>query len=1112
MDAEKQSTNQEGLKIGAGGFCLSAAHEVLQQLGSSRNSVALKHSLSVFENQLKSVQLIYSLQSALALEFGLHGALAEGCAIAAGVVGDANGLSMDPNSAASGMPDIFSVNSDCFVDRELVRALAWQANCQQEVVRKELRAYQRTVSDRLSLAAKRTKPRDPDAPPPLPPPPLSAAAPGVRSTPASATHISAAGPAAPHQKGSQPQQQQSLPQPPGERQASLGNVDVIMPAVDERMYCLDEKEEATRKAQLAKLSTLINPETGGISIPISVVGVFQQQMVASSDWRVRRVALEAMSRSPLDVLWRLMQNSRVLDCLHNWLQDALTDHQFTMLKLLLSTMACLPMRRDLLKGSKLEAALEGLAYVGPQRYGGGGAAAAAAGNDSGATLVMRNRFGDLAAAVLAEWRQDPDHATLLRRAGAHVQDTTPAAAAATTAVAARVGGIVSDPKGKGANAAAAAAGSAATAAGAAAPPVPGSRLLGAAAAAKDGMRKRALSSPRPMGDARASPRPRVAEVNGPVIAGSSGSGKNAAVTAAAVGSGGRGRGLGGTAGGGSSGVLRRDSLASAAPSLPVQQPVDMTAKLGEKGPADPDVVAGFRSRFGDGSVRRSQLARPARIPSASNAAGAREASPELMAAPSGPAATGRDGKSRGAAGRDPSPERPSTTAAAVGGHPGGFTTVVDSELGPDALARLRAERQAQRQAAALAALQAEARRHPEVLASELEFQQKMNAFRQVLAARQSEQQRTLRPDEVRRAHQSMRETVPWSDPPPRIRLPDDQPDGGRGEESEERQRQARVRQERPKVSYPNKDSIPDSPAEPPPSAHQQQQPQQQLPPRAIPWFPAVDGEEVALDWFRQNLVLWERGIRRAEHVLPPAILHRHLELHPKHLPSQYAVPTNPAPGVPSRSAAARHNNNQSPQHPPPPPPPAMAAPPKRGEVNSQHVALVPPPPQQQQPQPPLLQLQPQFQMIETSAAVATPWTTAVAAEQHALPPLQQQQPLERKAKWSLMSPALPPPAAVAAAPVQLGMMSTLLPLHVQPSQVQQAYEPHGRANGGQPYYDNYGPYRHRQTRMGEKGRSLHHDGPVQGEYGGPAGEYGAGVAFGGQHYVKQQQDFQGAWR
>ncbi|GLI68536.1 hypothetical protein VaNZ11_012977 [Volvox africanus] len=1106
MDAEKQCLNLEGPKNGAGGFCLSAVHEVLQQLDSSRKLEALGRSLSMFESQLRSLELIYHVQSALAFEFGLHGALAEGCAIAAGTVGDANGLSMDPNSAASGMSDIFSVNSDCFVDRELVRALAWQANCQQEAVRKELRVYQRAVSDRLSLAAKRAKTRDPEAPPP---PPIPAAASGGRSTQATATQGPAVGGAALFQKLShqQLQHQQSLPQPPGNRQASLGNADVL-PTVDERIYCLDEREEAARKAQLDKLSTLINPETGGISIsPISVVGVFQQLMVAAADWRVRRVALEAMSRSPLDVLWRLLQNSRVLDCLHNWLQDALADHQLTMLKLLLSTMTCLPMRRDLLKGSKLEAALEGLAYAGSQRGGGGGAAAAAAavGNDGGPALVVRNRFGDAAAAVLAEWRKDPDHITVLRRAGAHVPETIPAAAAASTAVAARVGGVLFDAKGKGGVAAAAAA---SAAAGAAAPPVPGSRLLGAAAA-KDGMRKRALSSPRPMGDARASPKPRVAEVNGLITAVS---GKSAApilalAASAAATAGTSGRGHSGTAGGGSSGVLRRDSLAAAAPSLPVQQPVDMTAKLGEKGPADPDVVAGFRSRFGDGSVRRSQLARPARIPSASNAAATREASPEPVAAPSGSlAATGREGKSRDTAGRDPSEERPSAAAAAaaVSGHSGGSTTLVDLELGPDALARLRAERQSQRQAAALAALQAEARRHPEVVYSELVFEEKMKAFRQVQAARAlEEQQRTPHPDDVRRAHQSMKATVPWSGPPPRIWLPDDQPAGGRGEESEERQ-QAKVRQQRPKVSYPSKDCIPDSPAEPPPSAQQQQQ--QQLPPRAIPWFPAVDGEEVALDWFRQNLVLWERGIRRAEHVLPPALLHRHLELHPKHLPPQYAATANLASGAPSRSAAARHNNKQSPQGPPPPPP--LAAPAKLGEVSPQHTALAPLP--QQQLQPSLLQLQPQIQLIEASAAVAAPWTTAVAADQHALPPLQQLQPQERKAKWSLMPP-VPPPAA---APVQLGMMPTMLPLHVQPPPVQQAYESHGRTNGGLSYYDNYGAqgYGHKQTRLEEKGRSLHHDGPVQGEYGGPAGGYGAGEAYGGLHYVKQDQDYQGAWR
>lgn len=66
------------------------------------------------------------------------------------------------------------------------------------------------------------------------------------------------------------------------------------------------------------------------------------------------------------------------------------------------------------QGSRLEAALERLTgereRVEQQRQGGGPAAAA----DGPLVADMRRMFAATAAAVLMEWRREPDHATILR--------------------------------------------------------------------------------------------------------------------------------------------------------------------------------------------------------------------------------------------------------------------------------------------------------------------------------------------------------------------------------------------------------------------------------------------------------------------------------------------------------------------------------------------------------------------------------------------------------------------------------------------------------------------------------------------------------------------------
>ncbi|GLC72344.1 hypothetical protein PLESTF_001237500 [Pleodorina starrii] len=904
MDAEEQNAEQRVPAKGSIGFSLPAGRDVLGALSSLQfvaddpRKKALASSLDEYERQLNSIESLYRVQTTLALEFGLHDALAEGCADAVGNLAE---LSADLHAFAAASPDVFpfSVTGD-FLDRELVRALSYRAGCPQEAVRKELRAFQKATVDRLRLAAKRAKAQGQD---PLPPPAV-----GVSTTP-SFLRSSAPPQPSPQPLGSAVSQQPrnrgqpSLPPQQHEQQHA-----VVVPVMDGRLYCWDETEEAARKAQLGKLAGLLNPDTGGISKdPISTVGVFQQQMPAWLDWRVRRAALEAMSRSSLDVLWRLLQNSKVLDSLHVWLQEALADHQGTMMRLLLGTMEGLPMPRYLLKGSRLEAALEGLASGG--RHGGGGGGGG--GDDGSSSADMRRRFGGAAAAVLAEWRQDPDQTTILRRAGGVVPDA-PAAAAMRTASSAQ-------------------AAAAAAAAGAAKPAIPGSRLLGTAAA-KDVMRKRGLSMPRAQSDARPAARPRVMEAPAAAAAAAAGVGGSGAPASggggapggsggggAAGGASGRGVGVGVRPGGGANGTAdggsaaaaaaaaapsgpKRAPLASATTARPAKAQVDMTAKLGEKGPADPDVVAGFRSRFGDGSVRRSQLARPARV---------------VAAAP--PAAA-----TAAAAVREPSPgPGPAQSRAAEAASSGSDATTV-SELGPEELARLRSERMAKRQTTALLALQGEARRHPEVAAAEAEFQERLRAKRE---GRVEEAQRLLPPEELRRRLATMRETAPWLDPPPEVQLqPDDTP-AGTGEESVERLEREQERQRVAKVSYPSGDRVPDSPAEP--ARQQQQQQQQQAPLRTLPWVPSVDSEEGAIDWFRQNRVLWERGARRAELVLPPALLHKHLELAPELLPPHLAAPPPAAPAQPPAFGAA-HPKPPQPhhrsQHALPPPPPLGSGP------------------------------------------------------------------------------------------------------------------------------------------------------------------------------------------
>lgn len=137
------------------------------------------------------------------------------------------------------------------------------------------------------------------------------------------------------------------------------------------------------------------------------------------------------------------------------------------------------------------------------------------------------------------------------------------------------------------------------------PPLPGSRLLGAAAAAKDGLRKRGTFTSRPLAGeaARAAPRPRMMDAGATAGAAVGDGDETVAVAAAALGNGLGGGGIctdgsgivmgyhsggggGGGGEGGDSSLKKRAPLKAAAPAVSApKQILDMTAKLGEKGEA-----------------------------------------------------------------------------------------------------------------------------------------------------------------------------------------------------------------------------------------------------------------------------------------------------------------------------------------------------------------------------------------------------------------------------------------------------------------------------------------------------------------------------------------------
>ncbi|PNW70236.1 hypothetical protein CHLRE_17g711457v5 [Chlamydomonas reinhardtii] len=882
------------MKLTDGAFSLSAARELASKLAGFANESssppqrdAVLASVDLFQEQLNKLEALRNRQDALAVELSLNGAettsseAAAGTALASPGPAEAQTQKDAADAAASAMPDVFSV-SDQVLDREHVRALAWAAACPQEAVRKEARAFTKAISDRLSLASKRTKGPERDRAPmlagghggdvraggaPAPFNPAAAARPGHGMHAGAAAGAGPGAAAVAHAASGGPGA--------GRWGTDAGG------AAGGSWFVFDDAEEAARAAQLAKIGSLLLPDTGGIAgVPISVVNIFQQQMAACGDWRVRRAALEALRRTALDVLWRLLQNSRVLDCLAAWLQDALWDGQATMLRLLLDVMAGLPMRRDLLKGSKLEAVLEGLsAPLGWELKGlkaGGVTGAAAAAEEPGSVVGLQRRFGGAAAAVLGEWRKDPDAATILRRSGSTaVPDAPPGApvpgsrllGAAAPAELQRLSKRPMPLAGTTAAAAAAAAG-----AGGGLGPVPG---LGAA-----GSR---LLAP---GDTRGGPRQRtVQELPLPPLAAAAGAG-------------------------GGGGALRR---AAGGVGVGVSGPAvkDMTAKLGETGRVDTDVVLGFRSRVGDGAVRRSQISMGQ--PRAGAGAGA----------VGGAAGTGRlgGGGGMGALGSGTSSGSldgvalpgvlsgltlPAGLGAVLGGESGGGGgggEVDEQELNAAAVARLRAEREAQRQVAALVA---EARRQVEVAVAEKAFRERAESHRLAVSRRAAEElQKTQEKQQAAaKAVADMRETVAWGSGPPLLVMTST-PEPAKGEESVDKTERTRVRRQTTKVVYRTRDLVPDTPGEPKDSGGGKDgggsspaaKASAAVGARPFPWLPVAEAGDTdgRMDWWRQNLVLWELGVRLADYVLPPALLHKHLGLDAELLPPQYAGPPAPPP-------------------------------------------------------------------------------------------------------------------------------------------------------------------------------------------------------------------------
>ncbi len=189
--------------------------EAVLQLDPGPNRDALINSISVATTQLQKLRDLEATQERLAREYGVDLSQEAENATPATVLGSEEVLNVH---------EIFTVTD--VLDTDHIRGLAWQAQMPPEAVRKELRAFQKSVAERLAQAVRRTG----------------------------------------NAKGAQDGAVGALQQHPARP--------VSVPGVGQGSSLVDDPEAAAaaRATMFVKLAKLVSPDTGGIMpTPISTV-------------------------------------------------------------------------------------------------------------------------------------------------------------------------------------------------------------------------------------------------------------------------------------------------------------------------------------------------------------------------------------------------------------------------------------------------------------------------------------------------------------------------------------------------------------------------------------------------------------------------------------------------------------------------------------------------------------------------------------------------------------------------------------------------------------------------------------------------------------------------
>lgn len=197
--------------------------EAVLRLDPGPHREALVSSISVATTQLQKLRDLEATQGRLAREDGVD--LSAENTTPAAVLGSEEVLNVH---------EIFTVTD--VLDTEHIRGLAWQAQMPPEAVRKELRAFQKSVAERLAQAVRRTG----------------------------------------NAKGAQDGAMGTLQQHPARPVGQGGNL------VDD-----PEAAAAARATMFVKLAKLVSPDTGGI-LPTPISTVRGPAAAASSPPRPRR--------------------------------------------------------------------------------------------------------------------------------------------------------------------------------------------------------------------------------------------------------------------------------------------------------------------------------------------------------------------------------------------------------------------------------------------------------------------------------------------------------------------------------------------------------------------------------------------------------------------------------------------------------------------------------------------------------------------------------------------------------------------------------------------------------------------------------------------------------